>query len=32
MPADFKRAGLDEIIRLAMIGAAGEDKEEDSWE
>jgi len=32
MPADFKRAGLDEIIRLAMIGAAGDDKEEDSWE
>lgn len=32
MPADFKKVGLDELIRLAMIGSAGDDSEDDSWE
>lgn len=32
MPADFKQVGLDELIRLAMIGSASDDSEDDSWE
>ncbi len=32
MPADFKKVGLDELIRLAMIGSAGDDSEDENWE